>query len=417
MGVRARVQTWLRFPAWVYQRQRALWDRAILAGGWTWLYWLCSGVEAWLRLSAERGAGDAVALLPEQWRIVMAALVFVLGMWRPVAGYVAFIVAVAYPLYLVSVYVMALALAVLILLAPVMALYADRGVLYLAALVLLTVALAPLHLAPLVPLLAGLWWQGAGSWIGGGVAALWLKVCAAVSGHSVDLWSLFGWAMHPELVYERFHAANSMQTVAFLLQPFGIRLAAWVRGAGLETEWELGVSPGVYVLFNLLQVCAWAAAAFAVSAVLDRLSERWAGKGRAGLRAVLSVLPGLLLIWAGFVALPTWLGVEGPRWLDPPWLLVQIGWLGLAAWGLDGLLRYLNRPVSLKADVGSAPSRDVGRESRWGARSVGGKGTESVSPRVRRPLAEDGRWGVRTGRRESREQASEQSSDIMIELD
>ena len=173
VSVRAAMHRLVKFPAWVYQRQQAFWDRAVLACGWMWLYLLCSGIEPWLRLSVQEGAGASV-MLPAQWRVVMAALVLVLGLWRPVAGYAAFIVALAYPLYLISVYVMALALAVLVLLAPVMALYAEQGVLYLAVLVLMTVVLAPLHLAPLVPLLAGLWWQGAGSWVGGGAAALWL---------------------------------------------------------------------------------------------------------------------------------------------------------------------------------------------------------------------------------------------------
>jgi hypothetical protein len=338
--------------------------------------------------------------------------------WRPVAGYAAFIVAVAYPLYLVSIYVMALALAFLVLAAPLMALYAEQGVLYLALLVLLTVQLAPLHLAPLVPLLIGLWWRGAGSWIGGGMAALWLKLSAALSGHSTDLWLLYGWRMRAEPVYERFHVANSMQTVALLLQPFGIDLAPLVRGAALGGELAYPVSPGLYVLFNLLQVCAWVAAAFAVSAVLDHLTVRWAGQNRAGARTALSLLPGLVLVWVGFVALPIWLGVDGPRWLDPPWLVAQTVWLGIVAWACDGLLRYLRRPVVLDAPGWRGVGRGRTSESRKSARLPESKETEAASRRFRQASG----WSLRTGStkapgQEASGSSVEQSADIMIELD
>jgi hypothetical protein len=421
MGVRAAGQRLSRIPAWIYQRQQALWDRAVLAGGWMCLYWVCSGVESWLRLSAQGDVGGTVALLPAQWRLVMAALIFVLGLWRPVAGYAAFIVAVAYPLYLVSIYVMALALAVLVLLAPVMAVYAERGVLFLAVLVLMTVLVAPLHLAPLVPLLVGLWWQGAGSWIGGGAAALWLKLCAGMSGYSIDLWSLYGWTMKAEPVYERFHRANSLQTVALILEPFGFRLASVVRGAGLSTELVYPVSAGLYVLFNFLEICVWAAAAFVVSAVLDGLAVRWAGQGRAGQRTVLGLLPGLLLLWAGFVVLPAWLGLAGPGWLDPPWLVIQVVWLGLVAWALDAFLRYLHRPVSLKVSAGEVRPRERASESGRRAGKRAGEGEyeqgELVSRDVRRPLGQMERWRVRAERTKTREPSSDQASDIMIELD
>jgi hypothetical protein len=128
---------------------------------------------------------------------------------------------------------------------------------------------------------------------------------------------------------------------------------------------------------------------------------------------MLSLLPGLALIWAGFVALPTWLGVEGPRWLDPPWLLAQIGWLGLVAWTLDALLRYLRRPVSLKVDAGAAPSRSKAGELRQSTHSAGSEEDEFILRRTQRPSGKVGRWGARG----SREQSSDQTSDIMIELD
>jgi hypothetical protein len=415
MGVRAALSAARNLPAWAYQRHQKLWDHALLASGWMWLYLLCSGIEPWLRSSLQDGSAG-VPLLPPQWRVVLSALILALGLWRPLAGYAAFIVAIAYPLYLISIYVMALALAVLVLLAPLMAVYEDRGVVFLALLVLMTVVLAPVHLAPVVPLLVGLWWQGAGSWIGGGLAALWLKLCAGMSGHAVDLWSLFGWQMRGAPVYQRFHTANSLQTVAFLVQPFGIRLTSLAPKAGLEAGAGYPVPAGLWILYNLLQVLAWAAAAFAVSAVMDRLSLRWAGKGRAGARAALGLLPGLVLVWAAFVAVPAWLGTTGPKWLDPPWLVMQIVWMGLVAWCLDALLRYLHRPVSLRTTgealsggaVGVSP-QEAGPERRE---------QTGVAPNgVRRSLGRAGLWRRQMEQRGSRDQTSEQSSDIMIELD
>ena len=415
MGVRAALSAARDLPAWVYQRHPKLWDHALLAGGWMWLYLLCSGIEPWLRVSLQDGS-EGVSLLPPQWRVVLAALILALGLWRPLAGYAAVIVAIAYPLYLVSIYVMALALAVLVLLAPVMAVYEDRGVVFLALLVLMTVVLAPAHLAPVVPLLIGLWWKGVGSWIGGGLAALWLKLCAGMGGHAVDLWSVFGWQMRGAAVYQRFHTANSLQTVAYLVQPFGIRLTSLAPEAGLAAGPGYPVPAGLWILVNLLQVLAWAAAAFAVSAVMDRLSLRWAGKGRAGARAALGLLPGIVLVWAAFVAVPAWLGVAGPKWFDPPWLVMQIVWIGLVAWCLDALLRYLHRPVSLKAPGGALSGRaaDVSRSERGSEQR---EQTGAAPNGVRRSLGRVALWRRQIDRRGSRDQTSEQSSDIMIELD
>jgi hypothetical protein len=122
---------------------------------------------------------------------------------------------------------------------------------------------------------------------------------------------------------------------------------------------ESAVSPSVALLFNLLQVLAWAAAGFAVGALRDWL-VRW-GRGWAASeirRAALSLGPGVLLIWAGYVAVPSWLQVEGPRWLDPIWLPAQVVLAGVVAWGLDGLLRYLGQPV-----VATSPSRNSREET------------------------------------------------------
>ena len=330
----------------------------VLAAGWSLLYLLASGAAP----------PSAALALPGEWRLVLAALVFVLGVWKPVAGYAAFIVAVAYPLYLISIYVMALALALLILLLPVLAARSEQGVLFLALLVFLTPLLARVHLAPLVPLLVGLWWEGAGSWIGGGLSALWLKVAAGMAGQPVDLWQINGWSMSGAPIYERFHAANSLQTVVRVLEPLGLRLGRvpLARGIELGAEVTYPASAGMFALYNLLQVLVWAAAAWTVSAVLDRLQARGMGRRGGWGLAALSLGPGLLMIWAGYVAIPWWLRIDGPGWLEPRWLPAHVVWVGLVAWGLDGLLRALHRPVAPAGWAAeSASIRTAGRPVFW----------------------------------------------------
>jgi hypothetical protein len=91
---------------WIYQRHSLVWTRAVLAGGWAFLYVLCD---------------TSVEAFPVQWRVVLAACIFIGGLFSPVVAYAAFIAAIAYPLYLISIYLMALALAILILSAPLIA--------------------------------------------------------------------------------------------------------------------------------------------------------------------------------------------------------------------------------------------------------------------------------------------------------
>jgi hypothetical protein len=417
--MRTMIRSLIELPSWLYQRHHQVWDRVVLAAGWTLLYVLCSGVEPWVRLHGGAGAG----LFPPQWRVVLGALIFLGGLWKPVFAYVAFIVAVAYPLYLISIYVMALALAVLILSAPAMAAYAERGALSLAMLILLAPALAPYHLTPLLPLLAGLWWEGAGSWVAGGLAAAWLKLCAGMSGYPVDLWRIHGWTMAIGPVYERFHTANSLQTLVRLIEPFGVQVGRipFLRSIELGmSEVSYPAPVGVFVLFNLLQVFAWAAAGYVVSALLDRLYIWRIGRPRGWALSALSLGPGLLLIWAGYVAVPFWLQVEGPEWLDPPWLPAQIVVTGLVAWCLDGLLRYLHQPVSpdswfVRSAVSSSRERSGSTLTRRRSPFPGKRGSDKgqASHEPVRSFTPSGRRRSRV----ERSQANDQTFDIMIELD
>jgi hypothetical protein len=230
---------------------------------------------------------------------------------------------VAYPLYLISIYVMALALAVLILSALAVVRFLPQ-----ALWVLVTILFAPVHLAPVVPLLAGLWWGETAGGIVGGLAALWLKIGAGMTGASPDLWQTNGWMLDIAMVYERFHTADSLQTLVRIVEPLA--------------------SDSLVLLFNLLQVLTWAAAGFVVGLLIHSLHV-WKSQARSApysaWSAALSLGPGLVLIWAGYVAVPAWLQIDGPRWFEPPWLLAQLLLAGGIAWSVDALRRRLQQPI------------------------------------------------------------------------
>lgn len=348
-----------QWPSWLYQRYSQAWTRLALALGWAALYALCDA---------------GVGAFSSQWRIVFAACIFVGGLFKPALAYAAFILAIAYPLYLISIYVMALALAALILSVPLVAfgpsgLRTVRGVgtmspseakLSMALMVVGAPLLAPIHLASILPLLAGLWWGGTAGAVVGGLAAVWLKICASMSGASADLWRINGWSLSYASIYARFHAANSLQTVVRMFGPLVSDSVAFVEGhltylSGSGSP----LFPGAALLFNLLQTLSWAVAGYAVGVLMG-----WLRRDR-GWRAALSMGPGTLSIWMGYVAVPTWLRVDGPRWADPRWLPVQVVLASVVAWGLDGLVGYLAQPiVPGQRQVGPARSSALASDRR-----------------------------------------------------
>ena len=391
----------------------------MLSAGWAALYVLLDMGLAGL------GALEG-STFPVQWRIFLALCILVGGMWKPLVGYALFIAAIAYPLYLVSVYVMALALAVLILTAPL----AARA-LPLALMVAGVLLLGPIHLTPLVPLLAGLWaspdaplatrraqnvWGRPEASVAGGLAALWLKICAGVSGAPLDLWAINGWSADIAPVYERLHAANSLQTLLHLGVPFISDPAGNAATA---------------LLFNVLQVVAWGAAAYLVAATRDVLLSRKIGRaGRGGAwTSVLCLVPGLALVWAGYVVGPSWLRLPGARWLDPPWLPAQVVLVGAVAVGVDGLLRYLQQPLYARqravhlAVPAAAPKRrrSIRRKARRRPQSVQAEragNSVTSAPRVlggNGAQVQDSRAGGDS--RTAKERRETQDDIIMIELD
>lgn len=322
-----------QWPLWLYQRYSRVWERALLSAGWAALYVLCdAGIDAF----------------PVQWRVVLAACIAVGGLWKPVVAYALFVAAVAYPLYLISIYVMALALAVLILSAPAVVRFLPQTLWVLVA-----ILFAPVHLAPIMPLLAGLWWGETAGAIVGGLAALWLKIGAGMTGVSPDLWQVNGWTLDVVLVYERFHTADSLQTLVRIVEPLA--------------------SNSLILLFNLLQVLTWAAAGFVVGLLIHSL-HTWKSQVRAApysaWSAALSLGPGLVLIWGGYVAVPAWLQLDGPRWFEPPWLLAQILLAGGVAWVVDALRRWLQQPVLANDGQRHSPARSVKQEKRQSVRST-----------------------------------------------
>ncbi len=327
MAERSGLQAVAQVPSWVYQRYSAVWQRAVLSVGWALLYLM---VDA--RIAAISNLEGVP--LPVEWRIVLAAFIFGVGLFKPALAYAGFVVALIYPLYLISIYVMALALAVLVLSVPVVVHHLP-----LTMMVLYAPVLAPYHLTPVLPLLMGLWategpegrWGRLSGGIAGALCALWLKIAAGMSDGLTDLWLINGWRMDLDMLYIQFHRANSLETLLRIVEPLTVSNGDVAR----------------IVLKHFLQVMAWFGAAYVVSSVRDLLLLRKQGRAGRGSAwtSVLSLVPGMLLIWAGYTAVSSWLQVEGPRWLDPLWLPAQVVLAGGFALGLDGLVRYLRQPI------------------------------------------------------------------------
>jgi hypothetical protein len=313
---------------------------------------------------------------------------------------------------------------VLILTAPLAARFLPLALMVIAA-----PLLAPVHLTPVLPLLAGLWasptrrdapgavggWGTAEAAVCGGLVALWLKVCAGLSGGPADLWPINGWSPAFAPLYERLHTANSLQTLVYVAAPL-------ISGPTGHPAGNVATA----LLFNVLQVLAWTGAAMAVAAVRDVLLSRNMGRaGQGGAwTSMLSLVPGLGLIWAGYVVVPSWLQVPGARWLDPKWLPVQVVLVGFVAVGVDGLLRYLQQPLyarqpAVRVSVPSAGQDGAGRNAssqqrRRAKRTKRGNRQQRASNDVpagavrREPrfLGENGATAARSSVRESMSQES-----------
>ncbi len=289
----------------LYQRFQAFWDRAVPSAGLALLLW---------------ASAEATRAYPSEWRVFLAALLFVIGLRWPAFAYVAFTFFISFPLYRISIYLAAIVLAVLVLSSH----WAMRN-LGATVLVLATPALLPFHLEAGVPLLAGLWW---GEWAGalaGGLAALWLKLLAGMAGlrgAQLDLVQLSGWTPTGGNIIHRFGAFNSLQTLFELVNPFA------------DTSETL--------LLHVLQVFVWAVAGYATGWLARRA---WTDRQRAW-APLLSVLPAVFILEASYTLLPGLLNRLEKVIINTPgeltaWLFVS----GLAAAGVRMFFLYLQRPL------------------------------------------------------------------------
>ncbi len=287
-------------PAWLYQRYRSLFDRLVPALGMALLFML---------------AAQATSAFPMEWRLFIAGGVFVVGLTVPVAGYVLFILALAYPLYSISIYVAALALSLLIL----SAFFVTR---HLAAVVLIlaTPLLSRIQIALAVPFLAGLWWAEWGGALVGLGSAFWLKLFAGMCGATLDLTRLGGQPLAAHRLIVRFRAANSLQTLLWLMEPFA-------------------PDPQT-LLLHVLQMLGWGLAGYGVGLMRGRMS----GLSRPAVGLFASVGAGFLGLGVGSIGVPMALGLLDKSAL-PLSFLIECCWSGAVAVGVYGISRYLARPA------------------------------------------------------------------------
>jgi hypothetical protein len=291
-------------PSWLYQRYRVFFDRLVPAL-----------VMAFLFVLTDQTTGA----FSREWHWAIAGGILGAGLAAPIAGYIAFVLALAYPLYSISIYIAALALSVLIL----MAFLTPR---HLTPLMFaLTVPLlASCRIAVMVPLLAGLWWAEWGGVLIGVGSALWLKVFAGMCGITPDLTQLGGQTLATQHLVDRFHVANSLQTLLWLAEP----LAPDSRT----------------LLLNILEVTGWGLAGYGVGLVGRRLN----GMSRPRLGLFAGVSAGLLGIGLGSLALPVILDLRARSALSISHLsgflleCVAGSTVAVALWAVS---RHLARPA------------------------------------------------------------------------
>jgi len=303
-------------PARLYQRYRSFFDRIVPALGMACLFLL---------------ADQATEAFPLEWRLSIAGGIVVASLVEPIAGYLLFMLALSWPLYSISIYIAALSLTLLVL----MAFFVKR---HLAALVLVLAVplLVPYRIAPVVPLLAGLWWGEWGGMLGGLGGAFWLKLFAGMCGATPHLTQLGGQSLDVSHLISRFHVANSLQTLAWMVDP---------------------QAPSSQVLLlHILEILGWALAGYGVGLVRQRLD----GMRQPAVGLVASVSAGILGAWLGLLGLPMALGLRDALVLSVPFV-VEYCWSGGIAIGVYGVYRHLNRPAVVPLPSRVEPYRSTVR--------------------------------------------------------
>ncbi len=252
-----------RGPHSLYRRYQALFESAATAAGFAILVML---------------ALQSMAIYPDKWVVVIAVTIGLVGIRWPIMAYVLGVSLVAYPIFTINLYLAVLFVAVAAL--------GHRWFVHFlgaTALVLATPLLAEYHLHWLVPVLGGLWWGGvAGAWVGG-LAALWGKLIAGMAGMNPDWVLLAGQAPHVDMIANRFAAANSLDTLLLLIDPFA--------------------TTSSLLLYHLLQVAGWIVTGAFVGGLA---SHRWV-KYYAPWSVMVVTAGGGLIMLLTHVGLPYWL--------------------------------------------------------------------------------------------------------------
>lgn len=309
----------------LYQNSRVTINRAISAA------WLSSLI--WLTLGE-------LPVYPAPWQAVIAAGVLTVGLWTVEWAFYLAVLALLYPLYQISIYVMVLFLAVAVLLSPIIITHLNQ-----ALLVVSVPFLAKAHLATVPALLAGLvWGAGGGMWVGC-LAALWFKLLGGMSGLDIDLGALIYTPLNVSMVMDRFHTANSLETLQRLVEPFA--------------------PSSTVALSHLLQILAWGMAGYLVGGMVKR---GWIDE-RGMLGRVICLVMGTALLVAGNLWVPIWLELrpsDEVRAQVTPAVMDNLFAVSFVAL-LDGCRRLLDRPLparrSRKAKAQKEPAGQVISES------------------------------------------------------
>jgi hypothetical protein len=315
----------------LYQNNRTAINRAFSA---TWL----SGM-IWLALGELPG-------YPAEWRAVIAACVLTVGLWTLEGAFYIAVLALLYPLYHISIYVMVLFLAAAVLLRPVIIAHFDQTLLVVSV-----PLLAQVHLEAVPALWAGLLWgAGGGMWVGG-LAALWFKLLGGMSGLNIDLGVLANQRISESanrrigdmgLIMDRFHTADSLETLQRLVEPFA--------------------PSSTVALSHLLQILVWGMAGYLVGGIARR---RWMDE-RGTLGRVICLGAGAALLSAGNLWVPVWLELRPEDEVMaqiPPAVMDSLFAISVVAL-LDGCRRLLNRPLQPRTRRRRRPGRIENGERR-----------------------------------------------------
>lgn len=287
----------------LYQNNRTNINRAISA---TWL----SGI-VWLTLGA-------LPVYPAEWQAVIAAGVLTVGLWTVEWAFYIAVLALLYPVYHISIYVMVLFLAVAILLRPVVVARFNQTLLVISV-----PLLAQVHLEAVPALWAGLVWGAGGGMLVGGLAALWFKLLGGMSGLDIDLGVLISSPLSVSTIMDRFHMANSLETLQCLVEPFA--------------------PSSTVALSHLLQILTWGMVGYLVGGMVRR---GWMDE-RGALGRVICLVAGAALLSAGNLWVPVWLGLRPEDEVMAQVLpAVMDGLFAVSVVALlDGCRHLLNRPL------------------------------------------------------------------------